>query len=74
MTRPTTTPAPLDLILFNATDAPYGAHVGVLMTSTDILHLCHEVGRPAAWSLEDFARRPRYAHVIGSKTVVRETY
>lgn len=70
-TRETLAPEALDLILLNGTDDPYGAHVGVWMSDTEIFHLCREVGRPATWSLEDFARRPRYAHVIGFKRVTR---
>ncbi len=69
VTRVVLTPEPLDLIVFNSTSDPYGAHVGVWMTDTEILHLCREEGRPASWSLDDFARRPRYAHLIGCKRV-----
>jgi hypothetical protein len=58
--------------LFNSTTDPYGAHVGVWMSNTEILHLCQEVGRPASWSLDDFAQRPRYATVIGSKRVINK--
>ncbi len=70
VTEVTLTPKPLDLILFNSTHDSYGAHVGVWMSNTEILHLCQEVGRPASWSLDDFALRPRYATVIGSKRVI----
>lgn len=69
VTRVTLSPEPLDLILFNSTTDSYGAHVGVWMTNTEILHLCQEVGKPASWSLVDFARRPRYAYMIGCKRV-----
>lgn len=61
--------APLDLLLFNATDDPYGAHVGVCVGTDAVLHLSAEVGRPAVWSPADFAARPRYRVLIGVKRV-----
>ncbi|NNC12851.1 hydrolase [Planctomonas sp. JC2975] len=54
----------LDLVLFNNSDAAWGAHVAIVM-GDDLLHLCAEEGRPATWSWTDFARRPRYRHVVG---------
>lgn len=62
-------PRPLDLVLFNATDDPFGAHVGLWMAPDEILHLCGELGRPAVWPLAAFAARPRYATLIGFKRV-----
>jgi hypothetical protein len=62
-------PAPLDLVLFNASKDPYGAHVGVWMASDEVLHLSKEVGAPAVWSLGQFACRPRYAMIVGVKRV-----
>ncbi|MFC9930878.1 hydrolase [Streptomyces sp. NPDC127190] len=61
---------PLDLVLFNATDDAYGAHVGVWVGEGRVLHLCAEVGRPAVWEMAEFATRPRYRVVIGIKRVV----
>ncbi|MBL1099880.1 hydrolase [Streptomyces coffeae] len=62
---------PLDLLLFNATDDAFGAHVGVLAGPDAVLHLCAEVGRPAVWPLAAFAARPRYRTLVGIKRVVR---
>jgi hypothetical protein len=62
-------PRPLDLVLFNRTTDPYGAHVGLWMGPDEILHLCREVGFPVLWSLGEFAQRPRYATTIGYKRV-----
>ncbi|HTW11086.1 MAG TPA: hypothetical protein VME46_26535 [Acidimicrobiales bacterium] len=62
-------PAPLDLALFNATNDPFGAHVGLWMGRSTLLHLCREVGRPTAWSFGAFKQRPRYATLIGFKRV-----
>ncbi|MGV2919565.1 hydrolase [Streptomyces alfalfae] len=64
-------PEPLDLLLFNASDRAYGAHVGVWTGDDAVLHLCAEAGRPAVWSLADFAARPRYGVVLGAKRVTR---
>lgn len=60
---------PLDLLLFNATDDAYGAHVGVWTAPDRVLHLCAEAGRPAVWPLAAFAARPRYRTLIGVKRV-----
>lgn len=60
---------PLDLLLFNATDDAYGAHVGVWAGPDQVLHLCAEAGRPAVWPLTAFAERPRYRTLIGVKRV-----
>ena len=61
------TPAPLDMLLFSPTADPYGAHVGVCVGDGRVLHLCAEVGVPAVWELDDFAKRDRYRVVIGAK-------
>lgn len=55
---------PLDLVLFSPSDDPCGAHMGVVLGDA-VLHLCHEVGVPAVWTLDDFAARQRYAHLLG---------
>lgn len=60
---------PLDLVLFNATDDAYGAHVGVSVGEGRVLHLCAEVGRPAVWEMTEFASRRRYRVLIGVKRV-----
>ncbi|MCP9205837.1 hydrolase [Streptomyces cucumeris] len=62
-----TTPRPLDLLLFNATDDAFGAHLGVWAGPEAILHLCAEVGRPTVWTPAAFAARPRYRTLVGIK-------
>lgn len=62
---------PLDLLLFNAGDAAFGAHVGVWAGPDHVLHLCAEVGRPAVWPMAAFAARPRYRTLVGVKRVVK---
>ena len=64
-------PQPLDLMLFGATDDPFGAHVGLYEGDGRVLHLCEEVGRPVVWTLAEFAARPRYAHVWVKRPGVR---
>ncbi len=61
---------PLDLLLFNATDDAYGAHVGVRVDEGRVLHLCAEMGRPAVWDMTEFAAHERYRVLIGIKRVV----
>ena len=62
-------PEPLDLMLYNKTADPFGAHVAVWMAPGEILHLCHEIGVPVIWPPAMFAARPRYATLIGLKRV-----
>ncbi|HEY5304677.1 MAG TPA: hypothetical protein VIJ86_11580 [Acidimicrobiales bacterium] len=62
-------PKPLDLILFNSSGKSFGAHIGIFMTSGEILHLSQEVGKPAVWSFEEFATRPRYSTIVGIKRI-----
>ncbi|WP_431964888.1 hydrolase [Actinacidiphila sp. bgisy160] len=64
---------PLDLVLFNATDDAYGAHVGVWVNERRVLHLCAEIGRPVVWEMTEFAQRQRYQVLVGIKRVVDRT-
>ncbi|WP_328826367.1 hydrolase [Streptomyces sp. NBC_00252] len=61
---------PLDLLLFNADDEAYGAHVGVWVEGGRVLHLCAEVGHPVVWEMGEFAARRRYRVLVGIKRVV----
>ena len=49
-------PAALDLVLYAPTRDPWGAHVGVFLGGSSVLHLCQEVGVPAVWDFDDFRR------------------
>ena len=60
---------PLDLLLFNRTTDPYGAHVGLYLGESKVIHLSQRVGKPAIWALEDFRRAPGYEVFIGAKRV-----
>ncbi len=62
-------PEPLDLMLYNKTADPFGAHVAIWMAPDQILHLCHEIGVPVIWQPAMFATRPRYATLVGLKRV-----
>lgn len=56
-----------DLLLFNRKRASWGAHVGVYLGGGKVLHLCKSVGRPAVWTLDDFAAREEYHTMLGAK-------
>ncbi len=58
---------PLDIVLFNSTENAYGAHVGIYAGAERILHLSKQVGFPTRWTLDEFARNPRYRVRIGAK-------
>ncbi len=62
-------PLPLDLVLFNLSEDPYGAHVGV-WTGDGVAHLCEEVGRPVVWRQSEFDARERYAVRLAYKRPV----
>lgn len=66
-TRVVLEPQPLDLVLFHDRQQAYGAHCGVVCSATEVVHLCKEEGRPAVWTLEQFAATPRYGHLVGYK-------
>jgi len=68
-TRAVADPHPLDLVFFNHSQVPFGAHIGIYMARGEILHLSREIGIPAAWTFEEFAARPRYSTLVGIKTV-----
>lgn len=64
---------PLDLLLFHQTPQAWGAHVAVYLGDGKAIHLAKQVGRPAVWTLEQFADHPLYRHFIGAKRVIRPT-
>lgn len=61
----------LDLLLFNRTPDPYGAHIALYLGEGRAIHLSKQVGRPAEWSLEEFAQLPEYSVLIGAKRPLR---
>lgn len=66
-TRVVLEPQPLDLVLFHDRAQAFGAHVGVVVSATEVAHLSKEVGRPAVWTFAQFAATPRFAQLIGFK-------
>ncbi|GAB3900012.1 hypothetical protein ACFQ1S_09350 [Kibdelosporangium lantanae] len=70
MTTWVSTAERLDLLLFNATDDAYGAHVGVYVDAEKVLHLCAEIGHPAVWTMAEFLAQERYRVLIGIKRVI----
>lgn len=69
-TQRVTTLQPLDLLLWNRTPEPWGAHVGVYVGQQQAIHLCKAVGVPVVWSLTRFAGLARYRCLLGAKRVV----
>ena len=58
---------PLDLLLYNAEDRSWGAHVAVMLGEAQIIHLAKEKGRAEIWTHEQFINTPRYRYFIGAK-------
>ena len=71
LTEAVTVLEPLDLLLFNRTEEPFGAHVAVYAGQGQALHLAKSVGQPALWSLAEFAERPECRVLIGGKRALR---
>jgi len=71
LTEAVTVFEPLDLLLFNRTEEPFGAHVAVYAGEGQALHLAKSVGQPVLWSLAEFAERPEYRVLIGGKRTLR---
>jgi lipoprotein Spr len=61
---------PLDLLLFNRTEAARGAHVALFVGENKAIHLSASERRPVIWQLEDFATREEYAFLLGGKRVL----
>lgn len=70
--RVTAALAPADLLLFNRTADPFGAHVAVYLGEDRAVHLSKQVGKPVIWSLSDFSG-PLYACFIGAKRPLRRS-
>lgn len=61
---------PLDLLIWNHTSQPWGAHMGVYVGEGSAIHLCKEIGLPVIWKLERFLEEKQYAVFIGAKRVI----
>jgi murein DD-endopeptidase / murein LD-carboxypeptidase len=57
----------LDLLLFNKTSDPWGAHVAVSLGGDEAIHLSKRVGHPVVWSLDRFRQESDYRLLIGAK-------
>ena len=62
---------PGDLLLFNGKPEAWGAHVAVSLGGGEAIHLAKHAGKPAVWTLEQFAARPLYTCFIGAKRPIR---
>jgi len=60
---------PLDLLLWNSSKDPWGAHVGVYIEEQQAIHLSRKVGRPVIWPLSRFIEQKNYRFFIGAKRV-----
>jgi hypothetical protein len=63
---------PGDLLLFNHTRRPWGAHVAVYLGRDQAIHLARHIGKPAVWALSEFTA-PLYVYFIGAKRPSRRS-
>ena len=61
---------PLDILLWNKTDNPWGAHVGVYLGENKVIHLSKANHTAVIWTLEEFLKQPAYTVFIGAKRVL----
>jgi lipoprotein Spr len=58
---------PLDLVLVHDNPDSWGAHVGLCVGGTDVLHLSRKIGVPAIETLAALQERAEYRFLIGFK-------
>jgi hypothetical protein len=64
-------PEPLDLLLFNRTNDPWGAHVALHVGDGQAIHLAKKLGSPVVWPIEKFSEQVEYRVFIGAKRARR---
>ena len=58
---------PFDLLLFNRTKNPWGAHVAVYLGDDHAIHLSKKHSEPVIWPLAQFRELAEYRAFIGAK-------
>jgi len=56
---------PLDLLLFNRTKNPWGAHVALYLGEDHAIHLSKKQSEPVIWPLAQFLQLAEYRNFIG---------
>lgn len=59
--------AALDLLLFNWTSNPWGAHIALYLDEGKAIHLSRKESTPVIWSFPQFQMLPEYRVFIGAK-------
>ena len=62
-------PRTLDLLLFNRTEKPWGAHVALHVGDDQAIHLAKKIGSPVVWPVARFHELPEYRVLVGVKRV-----
>lgn len=58
---------PFDLLLFNRTQNPWGAHVALYLGESHAIHLSKKQSGPVIWPLAQFLELAEYRTFIGAK-------
>ena len=58
---------PLDLLLYNRTQNPWGAHVALYLGDGQAFHLSKKQSAPVVWPLAQFPELAEYRTFIGAK-------
>lgn len=58
---------PLDLLLFNRTNNPWGAHIALYLGKDHAIHLSKKQSEPVIWPLARFPELAEYRTFIGAK-------
>lgn len=60
-------PKALDLLLFNWTPDPWGAHVALCLGGGHAIHLSKKESTAVIWPISDFLKLPEYRVFVGAK-------
>lgn len=66
-TSPTTSVEIFDILFWNTTDNPWGAHLGMAINQRQAIHLSRANNKAVIWPLERFWEVPNYTVFLGGK-------
>ena len=64
---------PLDLLLWNKVNDPWGAHMGVYVGEKKAVHLSKKNNTAVIWQLDQFLELPEYSVFIGAKRLLNSS-
>lgn len=62
---------PFDIVFFNKSFNPFGAHLGVFIGKNMVIHLSKVIGHPVIWNMDNFKKYDNYKFFLGAKRLKR---